>query len=138
MANVTKLKKFKISLEDIISSHQKSLTIADLVSHLMATNNLNDIISNLSVILNEDFGQLLKDFVLFNKPYYSLDCDEIFKWVNKTFELRNIYVHEYAFKVPIIIKEIKNIIDNSYLFIFISEVMIHKKNKNPGEPGLIK
>ena len=56
MANVTKLKNFKISLEDINSSHQKSLTIADLVSHLMATNNLNDIISNLSVILNEDFG----------------------------------------------------------------------------------
>ena len=90
---------------------------------------MNDILSNLSVILDEDFGQLFKTFISTHKNFNVFNYNEILKNVNKAFELRNIFVHEYAFKFSIKIKEIKEILDYTSIFIFFVDIMIIQKLK---------
>ena len=123
LTNVARLKNIKVDLENIIEAQKKGLKIADLVSHLIPISNLNDIINNLSIILDSDYIKNLKEFTKSHKKFHIYNCDDILKNINHIFELRNVFVHEYAFREKINIKEIEDLLFDCLIFIFITDQM---------------
>lgn len=129
LTNVNKLKNIKVDIETIIETQKKHLKIADLVSHLVSLSSLSDIINNLSIILEINFIKSFKGFLKSHKTLHIYSCDEILRSIERTYELRNVFVHEYAFKVKTNAKEIKNILDDSLIFIFLTDQLYFSKIK---------
>ena len=120
IVNFNQSKNIKLDFEIIGAIQTKSVTVGELVGHLLPFNNFEDIKSNLSVIIGKDFIEEMKNFD--KKSVYhtanALNYDkknrlpEIIKSVKETYELRHIFCHEFATNVNIdkdrIIKNYEN------------------------------
>lgn len=116
VAKFSQSKNIKIDFDMISAIQAKTLTVGELVAHLLPFNNLEDILSNVSIILDKPFVTELKNY---NKlsPYGDTNefnentknrLEDIFKSVQKTYELRHIFCHEFATNVDIDRYLIKN------------------------------
>ncbi|MDB5124275.1 MAG: hypothetical protein JWP94_2404 [Mucilaginibacter sp.] len=132
--NQSKDVKFDFDIVNAIQS--KTLTIGEFISHVLPCNNLNDINSNISVIINKDFLNELAKFkaksvhkdVVKNSEDFIKDPDSIYKSIKRIFELRHIFCHEFAYNFHIENKEILECLQASELFLnqtnrFIEELL---------------
>lgn len=111
---------------DIINAIQaKTVTIGEFISHILPCNNLDDINSNLSVLLNDDFLNSIKKFQKeslfeeFNETAKDFveNCDQIIFDVKRTFELRHIFCHEFATNVVVNKSEILRCFSSAKTFL---------------------
>lgn len=62
VANYNQSKNVKLDFEVISAIQTKTLTVGDFVSHILPYNNLSDVVSNISVLIDRDFMEELKTF----------------------------------------------------------------------------
>jgi uncharacterized protein YecT (DUF1311 family) len=90
---------------DVLNEIQgKTLTIGDFAAHMLSFNNLDDLNSNISTLIDADMLSALKQF---DKPSifevkmntsraFMKHSDEVIRSVKRTYELRHIFCHEYS------------------------------------------
>jgi hypothetical protein len=102
VAKFNQAKNVKLDFEVVAAIQTKSLTVGEFVAHLLPYNSLEDINSNLSILIDEDFLQGLLGFTktsIFEevnavRKSFQEKPGEIIKSVKKTYELRHIFCHD--------------------------------------------
>lgn len=111
---------------DIVSAIQtKKVTIGDFISHILPLNNFEDINSDLSILIGNDFTKMIKTFKdesFFesnkdNSILFIENSDQIIKDIKRTFELRNIFCHEFATNIKIDKDEFLRLFKNAKIFL---------------------
>lgn len=120
VSNFNQSKNIKLDFEIIAAIQTKSITVGELVGHILSFNNFEDINSNLTVIIGNDFLDELKNFKktsIYEIPNILNDSrrnriPEIIKSIKETYEFRHIFCHEFATNINIekevIIKNFNN------------------------------
>lgn len=120
ITNFNQSRNIKLEFEIIGAIQTKSITVGELIGHLLSFNNFEDINSNLSIIIGKDFLDEMKNFkkesvfktanILNNDKINRLS--EIIQSVKETYELRHIFCHEFATNISVdkdkIIKNYQN------------------------------
>lgn len=132
VTNVKNFKDIRFSIENMVAISLKKVTLGDYISHLLPINSIQDINSNLSIILNVDFVAELKDF-----PCHAFNDDPVFKVFpdivfrpQKLFELRHLYCHELATKIEVNATDIEHCISTTAAFILFTEELIKERYLN--------
>ena len=134
-ANVKKLSQFNNTKLDftIISAFQtRTITIGDLVSHILSYNNFEDLIANINNLRDFDLIKEIKEFkreYLFERfndviNQFKKNPDEIIKSVKNIFKLRHIFCHEYSNNVHISYPDLVYDLVNFKIFLECSFVSI--------------
>jgi hypothetical protein len=147
--NVTKFnqsKNIKFDFDIINALQTKTVTIGEFISHILSFNNLEDINSNISILIGKDLIEELKiyktenifDFDNATSQVFVNNSDQIIKDIQRTFELRHIFCHEFATNIKIDIDEILRCFSNSKVFInqtdfFIWDLLNPNAPKNQAE-----
>ena len=127
-------KNVKFEFEIINAIHKKSVTIGEFVSHILPCNNLEDINSNLSILIGENFLNEIKKFrrettfesVIENQNRFHANCSEVIGDIKKTFELRHIFCHEFGNNVKVSSEDIFRCFKNSKIFLgHVNEYIWH-------------
>lgn len=125
VAHYNQSKNIKLDFEVISAIQTKTLTIGDFVSHILPYNNLSDVVSNISVIIDRDFMEELKTFtppVVFEddqreRTAFRENIGPIIRSVERTYELRHIFCHEFATGQHVYAEEIKKDYVNCRMFL---------------------
>lgn len=110
----------KLDFEVLGAIQAKSLTVGELVAHVLPYNNLSDVNSNLTTLLGNDFLSELKRFK--KKSRFEAEntfrsdfverAGEIFQSVERMYKIRHIFCHEsptsYKVDYEIIIQDYQN------------------------------
>lgn len=107
-SNFNKNKQIRFDFEIVNAIHSENLTMGDFISHILPFSSLSDIDSNLSTIIDGNFLKQIKDFDGSNRDFsgltsitYKNNVDQIIPDINKIFELRNIFCHEFSSKIKV-------------------------------------
>jgi len=137
--NIKKLNQannIKLDFEIIAAIQTKTLSVGDFVAHILPFNNIDDIHSILSILLDRSFLTDLKEFKknsIFdsvNKAAVEFENKntEIIVSIKRMYEFRHILCHEFATKLVIDGDMISNDFNNCSLFLrhtqnFIREIL---------------
>lgn len=121
-------KNVKLDFQVLAAIQSKTLTVGEFVAHLLPYNNLEDIASNIKTVTGEEFLTELKKFSQKpGPPYLEGQWQKyrdkpgiVINGVNRTFELRHIFCHEFATNIDIKAKEIAEIFDCCHIFLTLS------------------
>ncbi|WP_299673495.1 HEPN domain-containing protein [uncultured Tenacibaculum sp.] len=111
---------------DIVNAIQtKTFSIGEFISHILPCNNYKDINSNLSTLIGKDFTSEIKLFEkesIFEKvketsKNFKENSNQIFADINRTFELRHIFCHEFATNFDVNREEILRCFSSAKTFI---------------------
>lgn len=103
IAELEKRLNLKITLDIVAEIQTKSLTVGELVAHVLPCNRLEDIDSAMSIILGKSFLDTMKTHsrknglvdeekqIKFNEGH-----SEVFSDIKRMFEIRHIFAHEIA------------------------------------------
>lgn len=120
IADFNQSKNIKLDFDIVAAIQTKTLTIGEFVAHILPYNNYNDINSNISTLIGTDFSNELKKYRPTSEFLIeSIELDdfqerfpEIFESINRIFELRHIFCHEFATNLKIdreqVISDFKN------------------------------
>lgn len=137
ISNVKNFNKHNIHFNfDIVTAiGSETITMGEFISHILPFNNLHNINSNLSTILQNDFLNSLKyfkresifDHVNEIQKQFIDNQDQIIKDVKHVFELRHMFCHEYNPEYDLSTREVKRIFSNcvkfqEYIELYISEM----------------
>ena len=130
-----KFERINFSFETVAAIHERTISLGDLVGHLIPINNRQDINSCMSVLLNADFLEEIKN-VREHWPWKSIktasiepiiaDPASLFQNIDKTFELRHIVCHEFAHPIQISKEDATKYTDSIELFLDATNFMIMK------------
>lgn len=133
--------KFDFELVNAIQG--KAVTIGEIVSHILPFNNLKDINSNLSIITGKDFLKELKLFKRESKVvtehtkavnFFSENHDAVLTSVERIYELRHIYCHEFGLKVEVDLSEVRIAFAHMVIFLLATEwYLMIVRSPNPPE-----
>lgn len=121
--NQTKSIKFDFNIVNAIQ--KEKITVGEFVAHFLSCNNLNDFNSNLSTIIGSDFIKSLKEFqpnqdrdlFVHSSENFTKIFPRLKQSVDRAFELRHIFCHEFATNVNIEYNNIKGIYDDCKIFL---------------------
>lgn len=118
--------RIKFNFEIVAAIHGNTITLGDIISHLIPLNNKNDINNSMSILLNADFFEEIKNVrehwpwepikTAPTKPIIT-DPASILKNIDKTFDLRHIVCHEFGHPSQISLEEATLYIDSVELFL---------------------
>lgn len=117
--NVSKFnqaKNVKPDFDVIAAIQTKSLTVGEFVGHMLPYNNLADIVSNISILIDRDFLEELKAFKQPGDNFTS-QVAKILQGVEDTYKLRHIFCHEFAVNIKIDPEKIKSDYQHCKLFL---------------------
>lgn len=131
----SKLERINFNYETVAAIHGHTISLGDLISHLIPINNKQDINSCMSVLLNSDFFEEIKN-VREHWPWKPIetastepviaDPASLFHNLDKTFELRHIVCHEFAYPIQISKKDAVSYTDSIELFLDATNFMVMK------------
>lgn len=125
---VSALRDVKISLEDVVAIHSKKVSLGEYVAHLLSLNGIQDINASMSVLIGEDFLKAFKAAPASERV--STPMGELFPKavsdVDALFQLRHLYAHELAPKIPAKPRHIENFIGSTAMFIFHTEELVQR------------
>jgi len=103
-----KLSRFnhlKFSIEPILAIDANSVSIGELVSHLVAINNISNINDTMKLFTDRDFIKDIKALININYEINTKSKQDnakiIFKHLNNMFEMRHIFCHELSNSVSV-------------------------------------
>jgi hypothetical protein len=125
VAKFNQSKNIKLDFEVVAAIQTKSLTVGEFVAHVLPYNNLKDINSNISTLIEKDFLGELKSFnkkSIFENANtisesFHKGTSEILKSVEQTYEFRHIFCHEFATNVRIDQSSILKNFENCKIFL---------------------
>ena len=132
LSNAKGFKEVRLDLDALIATHQRAVTIGEIVAQQLSHSSLGDIESHLSVILGQDFP------AEFTKRLIAEDASiggEVFqkqlrRLVVYTFRQRHIYCHELATTVAPRQYELRTMIKAFRVFIRLIEEHARANNNN--------
>lgn len=102
-------KNVRFDFEIVHAVKAEKITIGQFISHILPLNNIHDIQANISILLDIDFlkeikcyqAQSIRDDINEASKQFKVDPNYSIQILNRTYELRHIFCHEYAsnFKV---------------------------------------
>jgi len=133
--NIIKLEKKcdKLDFKIITEIQKKNITIGEFVSHVLSINNMENIISILSLLTNSDFFCEFKTFISdYDSDYLSDEIvslknnfNETLENINNTFKLRHIFCHESIPQDKVDVHLISKCFESSKIFILSLDTYIH-------------
>lgn len=120
----------KFDFEIVNAIHGRLVSIGEIISHMLSFNNLNDINSNLSIILGKDLICELKGFDKKTKiiedynqavESFQINHNVILTDLKRLYELRHIFCHEFGSSEITNVDEIYKVFCNSIIFFVVSE-----------------
>lgn len=88
LQNAVNFKEIRVTLEGLVGTHTRQVSVGELLTHTLRINNLEDIDRHMSIVLGKDFLKTLKSVQRIPSKYIA--C------LVKTFESRHILAHEIA------------------------------------------
>lgn len=127
-------KNFKIDFKVLTAIDNKLITLGEFVSYLFNFNNLEEINSCMSILLNNHFLNELRNFDQYNnyiidedkQKDFQTNADSILKDISKIFEMRHIFAHELATSVNFKEAVIYRCFDSALNFLNVTENYIIK------------
>ncbi|MGH9823669.1 MAG: lysozyme inhibitor LprI family protein, partial [Blastocatellia bacterium] len=137
--NAASIQQVKFDFRQVQAIRGRVVSLGDFISHLLPMNNLNDINSNLSLLIGEDFLAKLKAVEFADwPPERAEDVNRLFgemcEGVKTTFRLRHIYCHEVAAFEVADVATIRNCFDRMSSFLFWTYWFFYHL-LNPLDPG---
>jgi hypothetical protein len=113
---VGKLETVRFDVDYIVTLPQKRVSVGEFVSHQLKINNLGNIVKHMSVLLEQDFWNSLKNVVdTESKELFLQNPDVTYQNIVRLFEMRHVIAHEMNFyfrlELPILENSIKNTLD---------------------------
>lgn len=123
--------EIKFDFKIVTEIQGKTITIGDLISHLLPLSKLEYINHTMTTLIGEDFLNRLKSVVDSwpddkSQTYEPIikDASKVYQDVEKTFELRHIYCHEFTSNDLVEPEIIKRCFDNTRLFLEATSCLI--------------
>jgi len=130
-----RLERVNFNFETVLAIQGRTITLGDLISHLIPINNRKDINNCMSVLLDSDFLNEIKNVreywpwkqkkIASTEPIIG-DPASIFQNIDKTFELRHIVCHEFSHQVQISKEDAVKYTDSIELFLNATNFMTMK------------
>ena len=129
----------KFDFEIVNAIQSKKISMGEFVSHILSLKNIESINSVLSVLLNTDFLKLLIEFerksihdeVNKQQKNFNENHHRIIKSVTRTYEIRNIFCHEYGAQTDFTVEEMKRLYrDCNFFFDHVKYVVGEKMYPN--------
>jgi len=120
----------KFDFEIVNAIHGKSVTIGEIISHMLPFNNLEDVNSNISTIIGKDllseikkFNKRTKIFEDYNQAIenFHLHHQIILADVKRLYELRHIFCHEFGTLLSTDLDELYKVFCNAIIFFVVCE-----------------
>lgn len=123
--NFNQAKNVKFDFDIVNAIQTKTFSIGEFISHILPCNNYKDINSNLSTLIGKDFTNEIKSFekesifeeVKETSKAFKENSNQIFADLNRIFELRHIFCHEFATNFDISKEEILRCFSNAKIFL---------------------
>lgn len=127
--NIINFKDIKFTAESILAIHQRKVSLGEFISHLLPINNVTDINVNMSIIIGEDFLNLLKQHPASERNPQPLGqvFPEMIGGVEDFFRLRHLYAHELATKEPVSVRKIESCMSSMAIFIVHTEELTNQQ-----------
>jgi hypothetical protein len=106
-ARVIEFKDLKFSVETVIAIHtERAISLGEFISHLLPTNNLDDINKNMSLLIGDDFlwrlTAKIKNTYALSEPIDGEDIEPyVYNGLKRLYELRHIFCHELGTTQPL-------------------------------------
>lgn len=134
LSKFNELKNYKLDFAALPQIKSKSITTGEFISHLIDFNSLDEINDYISILIGNDFLNILKNYEEINKFNFYEDnftkfkdnVDNIYADVQKMFEMRHIFSHELATNVVFADEVIHRCFHNSVIFLNVSDNYINK------------
>lgn len=102
--NLNQANNTKIDFNIVNAFQSKTISVGDLISHILSYNSFNNIVSNINSLTGKD---LISEIKIFQRRYkhesfnevietFKNNSDELIKSVKEVYRLRNIFCHEYG------------------------------------------
>ena len=129
LLNITNYKNINIDFKSIINAQSKSLSIPDLISHLIPLNSLENINTLMSIMIEKDFLYELKmREIKFEDKNSSMSIEKFlessFESVKMVYQMRNIFCHELALNYKFDSKKIIGLVISVQTFVLYTELYI--------------
>jgi len=118
IAKYNQSRNIKLDFEIVAAIQTKILTVGDFIAHILPFNNLEDINSNISTIIQRDFLEEIKEY---SEGEIS---SGIIESIKSTFELRHIFCHEFATNTQLDAKQILNNLNNCNIFLEVTNSFV--------------
>ncbi len=126
---VSGFKDIKFNIEDVVAIHSEKVSLGEYIAHLLPIKGVQDINHALSVLLDEDFFKTFQSFPTseFNSTPYGEMFPHDIGAVEALFNLRHLYCHELAPKVPVQTRRIENLISSTATFVMHTEDIVQAR-----------
>ncbi len=126
--NITKFnqtKNTKLDFNIINAIKDEKISVGEFISYVLPCNNFSDIDKNMSTLLACSFSKSIKGFSSnsicedineINKEF-NANPDKIIKAIQRIFELRHIFCHEFATEVHVDKDEIRFLLSSAEIFL---------------------
>ena len=119
------LKSYKIEYNSLKALYGKDITLGSFIAHIISVNNLEQINSYITILIEKDFLDELKlhysrwDVEVKKLPKKPMidNPNQVYKDISNTFELRHIFAHETATNITLNTEHINNIFQSNVLFL---------------------
>ena len=88
LENAAQFKEVRVSLEALVGTHTREITVGELLIHPLRLNNIEDIDRNMSIVLGQEFFKILKGDEGLPAKYLA--------GLAALFEVRHVLAHELA------------------------------------------
>ena len=128
----SEFKDIKFNIDDVIAIHARKVSLGEYIAHLLPLNGIQDINYCMSIILGEDFLSVYKS--LLASDHVPKPIGELFPLtiseVDALFQLRHLYCHELAPKVPVQPRKVEQYISSTATFVWYTEELIQSRFLN--------
>ena len=120
---VSNFKEIKFTAEIIVAFQKNEITLGDYISHLLPINNLSDINSHLSILLDADYIKFYKQQPLSDGD--SRLIGDVFEnelgELERLFKLRHMHAHELATKERFPVGKIEELVGAAAVFVIFTD-----------------
>lgn len=137
----TLVSNIKFDFDVVKALSEKQVTVGEFISHHISLNNLAQIQTHVSKVINQDF--LFKLSTVYSRWEHEVlgkekvpilqDPDRVYKSVSRTFELRHIICHELASGFMFDLAEIEECFLGTVLFLKATDELLNEI-LHPGAP----
>jgi hypothetical protein len=131
--NLKSLRDVKFQIESVIAMTSRTVSVGEFIAHLLPLKNLGNINENMSMLIGEDFlTRLKKTKLTVMKGAEELAMDHFHSFIpdgiQKIFQLRHVFCHEFAVKEKPDMQEIRDCCYAAFIFIIATESLLNELN----------
>lgn len=125
---VSNFKEIKFTAETVVALQKKEITLGDYIAHLLPINNLCDINSHLSMLLDTDYIKFYKQQPLSDEDYRLIGevFDKELGRLEQLFNLRHMHAHELATRERFPVGKIEEFVGAAAVFVTFTDAIFDR------------